>query len=87
MDGTASEGTGHDPADQIHHRAKVRVAGSNPVFRSIVAGQNRFFSHRRELSVIRLSRRIEFPSVGCSFPLVRAVRVRSQQWYSSVNIA
>jgi|SRR5580704_9980332 hypothetical protein len=30
--------------DGIHHLAKVRVAGSNPVFRSILAGQGVFFS-------------------------------------------
>jgi hypothetical protein len=29
--------------DQIPHLAKVRIAVSNPVFRSIVAGQTRFF--------------------------------------------
>ncbi len=37
--------------------------------------------------MIRLPRRIEFPNGGCFFPLVRAVRVRSQQWHSPVNIA
>jgi hypothetical protein len=31
------------PMDEKHHLAKVRVAGSNPVFRSIVAGQRAFF--------------------------------------------
>jgi hypothetical protein len=31
-----------DLKDKIHHLAKVTVAGSNPVFRSNVAGQGRF---------------------------------------------
>jgi len=30
--------------DENTHLAKVKVAGSNPVFRSIVAGQGRFFN-------------------------------------------
>ena len=47
VDGTARQGTGADPNDENHHLAKVRVAGSNPVFRSIVAGQKRFSSMLR----------------------------------------
>jgi hypothetical protein len=31
--------------DDLNHLAKVRVAGSNPVFRSKVAGQSRFVSY------------------------------------------
>jgi hypothetical protein len=34
VDGTAWRGTGGDCTDGNHHLAKVRVAGSNPVFRS-----------------------------------------------------
>ncbi len=34
MDETARQGTGPDQMDGNHHLAKVRVAGSNPVFRS-----------------------------------------------------
>ena len=34
MDGTDSQGTAFDLMDQIPHHAKVRVAGSNPVFHS-----------------------------------------------------
>ena len=41
---TATSGGPPDPGDEDHHLAKVRVAGSNPVFRSIVAGQRRFFN-------------------------------------------
>jgi hypothetical protein len=29
--------------DELKHLAKVRVAGSNPVFRSIIGGQKQFF--------------------------------------------
>ena len=43
MDGTAREGSRPHQQDKNHHLAKVRVAGSNPVFRSIVAGQRRLF--------------------------------------------
>jgi hypothetical protein len=31
-----------DTVDELKHLAKVRVAGSNPVFRSIAAGQGQF---------------------------------------------
>jgi hypothetical protein len=34
VDGTALHGTGPHQKDQFQHLAKVRVAGSNPVFRS-----------------------------------------------------
>jgi hypothetical protein len=33
VNGTALGGNGTDHGDGIHHLAKVRVAGSNPVFR------------------------------------------------------
>jgi hypothetical protein len=33
VNGTASQATGRNKMDQIQHLAKVRVAGSNPVFR------------------------------------------------------
>ena len=36
----ARRGTSSDLVDQIHHLAKVRVAGSNPVFRSNVMSQD-----------------------------------------------
>ena len=36
MDETAQQGTAFDRPDERHHLAKVRVAGSNPVFRSTV---------------------------------------------------
>ena len=44
MDETARQGNGVDLRDGKHHLAKVRVAGSNPVFRSIVAGRVAFFN-------------------------------------------
>ena len=44
MDGQARHGSEADHNDEKHHLAKVRVAGSNPVFRSIVAGQIHFFN-------------------------------------------
>jgi hypothetical protein len=47
VDGNAGTRTDRDLLDQIHHLAKVRVAGSNPVFRSIVAGQGVFFNATR----------------------------------------
>jgi hypothetical protein len=34
VDRSARQGTGQDPVDENPHLAKVRVAGSNPVFRS-----------------------------------------------------
>ncbi len=34
MDATARLGSGTNPQEEKHHLAKVRVAGSNPVFRS-----------------------------------------------------
>ncbi len=40
MDGTARQGSGTDGRDGKHHLAKVRVAGSNPVFRSIQRGRS-----------------------------------------------
>jgi hypothetical protein len=42
MDGTASQATGRNQMDQFHHLAKVRVAGSNPVFRSKPPGGGHF---------------------------------------------
>ena len=40
---TGTSGDPPDPRDENHNLAKVRVAGSNPVFRSILAGQTQFF--------------------------------------------
>ena len=42
VDGTAIQRTGWEFIDQIHHLAKVRVVGSNPVFRSIGPVQKQF---------------------------------------------
>jgi hypothetical protein len=39
LDATERRETGVDLKDKNPHLAKVRVAGSNPVFRSIVPGQ------------------------------------------------
>jgi hypothetical protein len=41
VDGAARQGARQTQTDENHHLAKVRVAGSNPVFRSIVAGQEK----------------------------------------------
>jgi hypothetical protein len=42
-DAVATHATGLDTVDELNHLAKVRVAGSNPVFRSIkVPGQSGF---------------------------------------------
>jgi len=51
MDGTAPRRTGADLPDEFRHLAKVRVAGSNPVFRSRldVAGQGWFLTPSRPL--------------------------------------
>jgi hypothetical protein len=38
MDSSAGQGTGENPVDGFRHLAKVRVAGSNPVFRSKNSG-------------------------------------------------
>ena len=43
VDGAAPRETHRD---ENHHLAKVRVAGSNPVFRSICAVQRRLFNRR-----------------------------------------
>ncbi len=43
VDGTARQGSQAHRGDERQHLAKVRVAGSNPVFRSR-AGQGRFFN-------------------------------------------
>jgi hypothetical protein len=43
VDGTPRRETGADLKDKNPHLAKVRVAGSNPVLRSIVAGQGAVF--------------------------------------------
>ena len=45
VDGTARRGTAAGHRDENPHLAKVRVAGSNPVFRSTVAGQGAVFQH------------------------------------------
>ena len=37
-DGAAGQGTGENSVDGVNHLAKVRVAGSNPVFRSKEVG-------------------------------------------------
>jgi hypothetical protein len=44
VDATATQGTDRDIVDENHHLAKVRVAGSNPVFRSILPGRRHFFN-------------------------------------------
>jgi hypothetical protein len=46
VDGRAARRTRRDVLDELKHLAKVRVAGSNPVFRSILAGQKRFLNHK-----------------------------------------
>jgi hypothetical protein len=46
VDETAQWGTRVDRSDEKHHLAKVRVAGSNPVFRPIVAVQSWFLDAR-----------------------------------------
>ena len=43
LDERAAHRTGPHTLDERKHLAKLRVAGSNPVFRSIVAAQGRFF--------------------------------------------
>ena len=43
MDRTALRRSSQISADENRHLAKVRVAGSNPVFPAIVAVQGRFF--------------------------------------------
>ncbi len=49
VDGTASQGTGQSLVDKIHHLAKVRVAGSNPVFGSKIPGGAHFFNPNLDL--------------------------------------
>ena len=44
MDGRPAQRTRLDAVDEVKHLAKVRVAGSNPVFRSIIAGQGQFIN-------------------------------------------
>ncbi len=44
MDEVALNGTRRTYTDENHHLAKVMVAGSNPGFRSIGAGQMQFFN-------------------------------------------
>jgi hypothetical protein len=41
VDGPAPQRSRQTQSNENHHLAKVRVAGSNPVFRSIIAGQKR----------------------------------------------
>jgi hypothetical protein len=42
VDGEPAQSTRPDAVDELKHLAKVRVAGSNPVFRSIVGVQAQF---------------------------------------------
>ena len=65
VDGGAAQRICLDAADELKHLAKVRVAGSNPVFRSIVAGQSGFSNSRLGLAAVRSS------------PLKPVARVRS----------
>jgi hypothetical protein len=44
--GSLARGLATTLVDGNHHLAKVRVAGSNPVFRSIVTGQSSLFQPR-----------------------------------------
>ena len=44
VDGRPRSGTGTEHQDQFQHVAKVRVAGSNPVFRSKVPGGRHFLN-------------------------------------------
>ena len=63
--------------DELDHLAKVRVAGSNPVFRSIVAGQ-RLFSQPPSLPSSRPANR-KFPRIIEQFSCTatsRRLRVR-----------
>ena len=43
VDGGAVQRICPDALDKLKHLAKVRVAGSNPVFRSITAGRSAVF--------------------------------------------
>jgi len=64
LDGTASQGTGRNPVDEYCHLAKVGGAGSNPVFRSKVAGRGRFLGRWPMTSkldgLLRLHRQRQF---------------------------
>src|SRR5208282_1011435 len=55
VDLTVRRGSGVDRPDRNHHLAMVRVAGSNPVFRSILPGGRHCFDPYRELTVIRFA--------------------------------
>ncbi len=48
VDRTAPQGSGAHPQGENHHLAKVRVAGSNPVFRSILPGLGREEPQQRD---------------------------------------
>jgi hypothetical protein len=48
-----SSGSNENTVDEVTHLAKVKVAGSNPVFRSILAGQRWFFNLDIVLRVMR----------------------------------
>ena len=79
MDGTESQGTACASMDQITHLAKVRVAVSNPVFRSIVAGQTGFVhpEHARVLGSSGLNpSNLDRGAVGLVESANRAIRQR-----------
>ena len=56
MDGAARQGTRQTQTDENHHLAKVRVAGSNPVFRSNGARSGPVFKPPTALTPMGFSR-------------------------------
>jgi hypothetical protein len=67
--GAAPQGTRRTQFHENHHLAKVRAAGSDPVFRSIGAGQGRVLA----LALIR-AECLEAPSFGVRCPLANHVK-------------
>jgi hypothetical protein len=54
VDGMPAQRAGLDASDKLKHLAKVRVAGSNPVFRSIAAARGPFFNRAGLEDSVRL---------------------------------
>ena len=63
VDRTSLEASGVAYGDEYQHLAKVRVAGSNPVFRSIEAGRKHFFNRWSQL-----------PRLNVLLPLLNSAR-------------
>jgi hypothetical protein len=79
MDGAALRKTGEPQTDENHHLAKVRVAGSNPVFRSNEAAQGQCVTPPGATSALLVVTYLK-PRTRGGCPVVAPSSLREMPW-------